>query len=464
MANKIDTLPQGHILKSPLHTYRIESVLGSGGFGITYLANATIIVGNVPLKVKFAIKEHFISSDCERDKETSMVVYSNPAKERVENSRKDFIAEAKRLHKVGVSHPNIVKVNEVFEANNTAYYVMEYLDGESLRSYVKAQGVMNDKQLKAVISPIVEAVQYLHKNRMTHLDIKPDNIMLTYNDDGSFRPVLIDFGLSKHYDKDGKPTSTINTLGCSDGYAPIEQYAGITQFSPSADIYALGATIYFCLTGKNPQKSTELEEDELALSIEPLSIEISSIVRDACSLNKNKRRIRAFVPVDKEDSNIEESVTVNINPASTSKEYELFSINKKQKWIVCIIAVAIIVIETLIDGKGQNCWYYWGISGILKQIGCILAYSLSIYGLINPKSFINSRILKFLWISLCFFSLYGGGDSSWRYANFNELIPPLVWCLIILLSYEVVVNKIPKYSQIGFVLAALLGSLWYITF
>lgn len=124
MANKIDTLPQGHILKSPQHTYRIESVLGSGGFGITYLANATIIVGNVPLKVKFAIKEHFISSDCERDKETSMVVYSNPAKERVENSRKDFIAEAKRLHKVGVSHPNIVKVNEVFEANNTAYYVM----------------------------------------------------------------------------------------------------------------------------------------------------------------------------------------------------------------------------------------------------------------------------------------------------------------------------------------------------
>lgn len=124
---------------------------------------------------------------------------------------------------------------------------------------------MKEENISSIINPIIEAVQYLHGNRMTHLDIKPDNIMLSHDENGNSRPVLIDFGLSKHYDKNGKPTSTINTLGCSDGYAPVEQYAGITTFSPSADIYALGATMWFCLTGMNPKRSSDLNEGNLHL-------------------------------------------------------------------------------------------------------------------------------------------------------------------------------------------------------
>jgi serine/threonine protein kinase len=258
MSDIDNALPKGAILKSDKHAYKVEKVLGSGGFGITYLASANITVGNVPLKVNFAIKEHFINSDCERDNTSNQVLYSNPAKERIENSRKDFIAEAKRLQKVGTSHPNIVRVNEVFEANNTAYYVMEYLDGKSLRSYVKGKGYLTEKEMLSAILPITDAVGYLHSNKITHLDIKPDNIMLTNDEDGSLRPVLIDFGLSKHYDKNGRPTSSIKTLGCSDGYSPIEQYAGITTFSPTADIYSLGATMVFCLLGKDPIKSTDI--------------------------------------------------------------------------------------------------------------------------------------------------------------------------------------------------------------
>lgn len=251
-------LQPGHILKSPNYSYRIERVLGIGGFGITYLATASVKVGNVSVKVNFAIKEHFLSSDCERDLDTSRVVYSNPARERVESSRKDFISEANRLRKVGIEHDNIVKVNEVFEANNTAYYVMEYLDGESLRKFVKGKGRLSEDEMLLLMTPIVDAVKYLHQTRMTHLDIKPDNIMIIQNENGQVSPVLIDFGLSTHYDNDGKPTSTINVLGCSDGYAPIEQYAGITNFSPKADIYALASTMLFCLTGVDPIKSTEL--------------------------------------------------------------------------------------------------------------------------------------------------------------------------------------------------------------
>lgn len=271
-------LESGQTLDSGRYRYVIEKVLGQGGFGITYLASTIVKVGNVSLKVKFAIKEHFIASDCEREAGTSKVVYSTPAKDRVENSRKDFISEARRLQAAGSGHPSIVKVNEIFEANNTAYYVMEYLEGVSLREYTGKRGKLSEKEMKELMIPVIDAVGTLHRNKMTHLDIKPDNVMVTKDDDGNVRPVLIDFGLSKHYNNDGTPTSTINILGCSDGYSPTEQYLGITTFSPEADVYAIGATMYYCLTGKTPKKASELRDGELAKDVEEL---VSSQTREA---------------------------------------------------------------------------------------------------------------------------------------------------------------------------------------
>lgn len=256
-----NALPAGAILNSGKQTYRIVRVLGSGGFGITYLAVSRQKVGNITVSIQFAVKEHFMSDFCERDSDT-LQIKTGPGRQTVENSMKDFLGEARRLQQVGDGHPSIVKVNEVFEANNTAYYVMEYLDGESLRSYVRSRGKLSEAETLDLLRPVMEAVDYLHEQRMTHLDIKPDNIMLAREEDASgnavMRPVLIDFGLSKHYDASGHATSTVNTLGCSDGYAPLEQYAGITTFSPSADIYALAATVLFCLTGKDPRRSPDM--------------------------------------------------------------------------------------------------------------------------------------------------------------------------------------------------------------
>ena len=135
MEKRIDfALPAGTVLASSERTYTVESVLGAGGFGVTYKATATISVQNIEVEAQFAIKEHFLNALCEREGDTSRVKYSAPVRQQVEGSLKDFIGEARRLQKIGVSHPNIVSVNEVFEANNTAYYVMEYIDGESLRS------------------------------------------------------------------------------------------------------------------------------------------------------------------------------------------------------------------------------------------------------------------------------------------------------------------------------------------
>jgi non-specific serine/threonine protein kinase len=279
-----NSLPAGFQLKGNERTYTIAETLGHGGFGITYRAKAEVKVGGIRMKVDFALKEFFMRDDCERQANAS-IAYSNPARDRVENSRKDFINEALRLKKIGFSHPNIVGFDEVFEANNTAYYVMEYLRGKSLGDYVKEQGPLTEAETIGLMQPVMEAVELLHRNRICHLDIKPDNIMLEQEENGNIRPVLIDFGLSKHYDKEGHATSTINTFGYSEGYAPAEQYRGITTFSPAADIYALGATLWHCLTGKTPAPALDLRAGELAATLpdnvsEPMRRTIATMTLD----------------------------------------------------------------------------------------------------------------------------------------------------------------------------------------
>ena len=270
--NDTSTLAPGIVIVGE-HRYVIERVLGAGGFGITYLASTHVTMGNITFKGQVAIKEHFMGLYNERDVASGAVTTPGTAKARelVGNAIKDFLGEARRLQRLGAGHPNIVKVNEVFEANGTAYYVMEYLDGSSLWDNIKGRG-MTEPDMLALMLPIVDAVAYLHRNRLTHLDIKPQNIMLAAGEGGAVRPVLIDFGLSKHYDAEGHATSTINTLACSDGYSPAEQYSGIMTFTPSADVYALGATMIACLTGKTPPKSTEWTAGERMRYIDTLPV------------------------------------------------------------------------------------------------------------------------------------------------------------------------------------------------
>lgn len=453
MSNDKNTLPQGYILNSPNCAYRIESVLGCGGFGITYLASANIKIGNVSLRAQFAIKEHFISSDCEREHDTCRVVYSNPAKERVENSLKDFISEAMRVRTFCVNHPNIVKVNEVFNTNNTAYYVMEYLDGESLRSWVKKNGAMSEEQMLSIMNPIIDAVQYLHQNRMTHLDIKPDNIMLSQDENGNIRPVLIDFGLSKHYNNDGSPTSTINTLGCSDGYAPIEQYAGITTFSPTADIYALGATMWFCLVGKDPKKATDLEEDELANNIPSASPEVRNLILNACKLNKNKRQLRpslqsqpATTKVITHSTNNNDTTRVITNKGTDdAKSYQLFKINK----VASIIIYALVAIFSIFMIRNAvNVGYFNTI--ILSFVSAVFLF-LSCYGLAKTKEFVNSKYLKYFWAAILVWQ-----NTIWFGIGPIGISAHFIAFSLIALSYELTVHFLPKSTQL-----LLLLSLFY---
>lgn len=263
-----NVLPNGTVLRHGRDEYRIERFLGAGGFGITYLVSGKVSVGGNEVNVKYCVKEHFFSKDCWRDQATHAVSWSKPAEERVTEGKKDFIAEAKRL-KDKIQHSHIVRVKDVFEANSTAYYVMEFLDGRSLRSYITKKGACKEEEAVALLLPVMRAIGYLHDQKITHLDIKPDNIMIVETN-GKLRPVLIDFGLSKHYDKKGRATSTVRVQATSDGYSPIEQYQGIDTFQPTADIYALAATFVFCVTGSDPKKSADIRPGELRDQLEGL--------------------------------------------------------------------------------------------------------------------------------------------------------------------------------------------------
>ncbi len=232
--------------------YRIDAVLGQGGFGITYLAT------QVALNRKVAIKEFFMKEFCERNADTSHVTLgTSGSREIVERFRAKFIKEAQ--HIAQLNHPHIVRIYDVFETNGTAYYVMEYHDGGSLADRVK-QGPLPEAAAVDFVRQVAEALSYLHSRKMNHLDVKPGNILL----DEEQRAVLIDFGLSKRYDEAGHQTST-TPVGISHGYAPMEQYniGGVSLFSPETDIYALGATLYKLLSGETPIEATKLINEGL---------------------------------------------------------------------------------------------------------------------------------------------------------------------------------------------------------
>lgn len=167
--------------------------------------------------------------------------------------REKFIREAQTLF--CLSHPGLVRVTDIFEENGTAYYVMDFIDGVSLRDMVKQRGALPEAEALSYIRQAAEALEYVHSHNLLHLDIKPGNIMVER--DGNVK--LIDFGASKYYDAvTGENTTTLLGLN-TPGYAPVEQMTGgIGSFAPAIDVYALGATLYFMLTDVTPPASVSL--------------------------------------------------------------------------------------------------------------------------------------------------------------------------------------------------------------
>lgn len=257
--------------------YRIERFIGSGGFGCTYQAV------HVMLNTRVAVKEFFVSDFCDRDDTSGTISVSSKSKVGlISRLREKFIKEAQTLF--SLSHPGLVRVTDIFEENGTAYYVMDFIDGITLRDMVKQRGVLPEAEALAYIRQAAAALDYVHNHNLLHLDVKPGNIMVERN--GNVK--LIDFGASKHYDAvTGENTTTLLGLN-TPGYAPVEQSTGaIATFSPAADIYALGATLYFLLTGQTPPASVALMSGNAVLQPLPLTVSASTVRAVSASMEHN---------------------------------------------------------------------------------------------------------------------------------------------------------------------------------
>ena len=248
----VNALTIGSILKGAT-TYKIEKQLHCGGFGMTYLAKAQIMVGNIPQVAMFTIKEFFLGKICSRDVHGNVMV-AQENQQLFKQAKQDFRDEAEILH--SLKHANIVPVNEVFEQHNTVYYVMAYLGNVSLCQYVSEQGgALSENQAKKIIVDLSGALSYLHNRHILHLDIKPDNVMMM-GDGASARPVLIDFGQAVYFEN-GKPKRNKGIGGYSRGFSPLELKQTVAEFQPSLDIYSLAATLLYMLTGKEPCDASE---------------------------------------------------------------------------------------------------------------------------------------------------------------------------------------------------------------
>ncbi|MBR6589759.1 MAG: serine/threonine protein kinase, partial [Bacteroidaceae bacterium] len=331
--------------------YRIERVLGQGGFGITYQA---IQMG---LNRKVAIKEFFMKEYCNRDSETSHVsVPSEGSKELVTRFRAKFVKEAQTIAEMENNH--IIRIHDVFEENGTAYYVMEYLSGGDLHSRIPQHGMGADEAL-AYIRQVGEALEYIHSKNILHLDIKPTNIMFRHSGEA----VLIDFGISKHYDEAGGGQTSSTPVGVSEGYAPTEQYdrEGVSSFSAATDIYSLGATLYCLLNGSRPPKASIVLNEGLPELPATVPVAIRQAVEKAMAPRRKDRpqSVAEFMALltGEEDETIipiepDPEPVPDLHPDPTPAPSPISPSSSWKKWAVPLAAGVMVALAVILWPKG----------------------------------------------------------------------------------------------------------------
>jgi len=241
-------LPVGH----RLHEFEITGLIGEGGFGIVYLARDTQLERTV------AIKEYMPASLATRNDNLQVSVRSERHRDTFALGMRSFVNEAKLL--ASFDHPALIKVYRFWEANGTAYMVMPYYQGPTLKNWLREQKVSpSEDWLKGVLSPLMDALEVIHADHCYHRDIAPDNILLL----GPNKPLLLDFGAARRVIGDATQALTVIL---KPGYAPLEQYAEVPSMKqgPWTDVYALCAVLYAVITGKAPPPSVgRMMKDDL---------------------------------------------------------------------------------------------------------------------------------------------------------------------------------------------------------
>jgi len=280
--NGTHQLPVGTIVG---RQYTLGRVLGQGGFGITYIGWDNIDQQRV------AVKEYFPTGYAGRDSRSLMVTsYDGPGSKDFENNKSRFLREAEALAQL--RHiPQIVRVLRYFEENRTAYIAMEYIEGQDLRRHLKNLGrPMTVEETLSVLGPVMEAMEQVHRVKLVHRDISPDNIMLL--PDGSTK--LLDFGAARYVQNanayQNRDTSTQAIL--KHGFAPPEQYSSHGALGPWTDVYAMCATVYYCLTGRVPPEAMIRSVEGTAMnwdSIPGLTKQQKAALEKGMSLQPGKR-------------------------------------------------------------------------------------------------------------------------------------------------------------------------------
>ena len=233
-----NSLAKGQLLNG----YRIEKAIGGGGFSLVYLAT------QMEEQRRVAIKAYLPSAQARRVDDSRVEPLSESLAGAYRQGIRRFFDEESALAKV--NHPNIVRVENFFRANNTAYMVMRYEQGKDLRWYIKHKsGKLSERFIRTIFPQLLLGLRELHENRLLHLDIKPANIFLRPGG----KPLLLDFGAARASVAGSRPSGP-QTLTI--GYAPIEQHMG-GHLGPWTDMYAIGASMWACISGKAPPAATQ---------------------------------------------------------------------------------------------------------------------------------------------------------------------------------------------------------------
>ena len=355
--------------------YRIDGTLGQGGFGITYLATQVMLGRQV------TIKEFFFRDYCERNSDTSRVTLGTQSnRELVERFRAKFVKEAQTVSKL--EHPNLVHIYDVFDENGTSYFVMDYIDGESLSQLIERRGALSQDEAIGYVARVADALNYIHNKKINHLDIKPSNILR--RKDGHI--FLIDFGVAKQYDTATGQGTTTTPVGISHGYSPAEQYlqGGVQQFSPQSDVYALAATLFKLLTGKTPPESIVLPEEGLPVAMlanrgvsqqvidaiveamKPRSLRTQSVAEFMTALRSDATEPAPDVTIVASPIVGKPKITSNVNPVAgldqgrqsnqqhPSGQQKPTGMNKGCLWAVIVAVVTFIITVAILASSSSD--------------------------------------------------------------------------------------------------------------
>ena len=304
--------------------YLIGTSIGSGGFGITYKA------WDQMLSKVVAVKEYYPAGMVNRvPGEKKLIIYSGNREKEYINGKVRFLEEARNMAKFN-THPNIINVYDFFEDNNTAYIIMEFLDGQNYKEYIKEQGgkVPVEKALE-VTEAVLEALQEVHKTGILHRDISPDNIFLCK--DGHIK--VIDFGAARFSSID---TAITRSVILKPGFAPPEQYQSKSKQGPWTDIYAVGATLYRAVTGNVPEESVNRVEEDLLTEPEKFCPEMTH------NLNNIILRSMAILPELRFQSIAEflNALHSNVNIKDVRKELKY----RKMRRLITILGLSAAVL------------------------------------------------------------------------------------------------------------------------